>query len=361
MKDTVNNRAVRIAAICISAAAIVAAAIIFYKYILFAILPFLIGWLTALAVQTPIELLEKRIRMPRKISGAVFVLLSVAAVILVIILICGGIYTALGRIYEFVSDNFSDISGWVENAFDRVLDFIKRSGMIDGMESRIRESFAEYLVGLGPKLLGIITGAVGKVASCIPGIAVFSLVLIVSAFYFAADFDKINGFAVRLIPRRVRAMVIEVKNQFVRILIQFFKSYSLLALLCFAELYLGLTLLRIDHAFSTALLISVIDVLPVLGVGTVLVPWAIFALAGGRISLAVGLAVLFVIISVVRQIAEPKILGDMTGLHPLASLTALFLGLRLGGIFGMILLPFLLTVLKNLYDEGYFRKTDEDS
>ena len=120
---------------------------------------------------------------------------------------------------------------------------------------------------------------------------------------------------------------------------QYLRAYLFLGFLTFLQAFIGLAVLKIPYAFLLALAIAIVDVLPLLGTGVILIPWALIALLTGNVPLAIGLGILYGITTAVRQILEPKLIGDGLGLHPLLSLVAMYAGLRLFGVWGMILAP----------------------
>ena len=128
-------------------------------------------------------------------------------------------------------------------------------------------------------------------------------------------------------------------------------------LLTFAELAVGLLLLGVKNALLTALVISVIDVLPVLGAGSVLLPWSIICVISGNTPLAAGIIAVYLFITVVRNFAEPKMVGEKMGINPLFILLAMFLGLRLFGFLGLIILPVTLIVVIKYYKNEMEQET----
>lgn len=136
------------------------------------------------------------------------------------------------------------------------------------------------------------------------------------------------------------------------ILFIYLRSYLLLFLLTFAELFLGFLILRIPYAGVLAFAIAVFDILPVLGTGGILLPWAAVLLIMGNTPLALGILVLYIVITAIRNTLEPKIVGKQIGLHPLATLIAMFIGLRILGIAGMVIFPVGLSVLVSLEKGG---------
>ena len=122
-------------------------------------------------------------------------------------------------------------------------------------------------------------------------------------------------------------------------------SSSTAVSITFIELFVGFLILGIDYSFVLAILIAVLDILPVLGTAVVLAPWGIILLLMKNYFLGVGMLILLLIISIVRQIIEPKILGDSFGVHPLVSLITLYIGLKLFGVVGMVLLPMIVMIV----------------
>ena len=129
-------------------------------------------------------------------------------------------------------------------------------------------------------------------------------------------------------------------------MIKYLRVYLFLMFITFCELFAGFTILRVEYSFLLALVITVIEILPVLGVGTALVPWSIVELLGRDFRMGFGLLILWAVITVVRQIAEPHIVGETIGLHPLLTLVGMYIGFRVFGIVGMLLAPALIIAVR---------------
>ncbi|MBR5295722.1 MAG: AI-2E family transporter, partial [Clostridia bacterium] len=180
---------------------------------------------------------------------------------------------------------------------------------------------------------------IGKFIGFIPRFFISSIIFFVSCYYFSCDWDRISCFFAKKIKKEKVELAVKIKKQFFLSLKGYTKAYFLLFLLSFSQLFLGLVLLRVREAFSIAFTIAIIDLLPVLGCGTILIPWAIICLLFEKGALGIGLFILYLVILIVRQFAEPKILGSSIGLHPLISLLLVIVGLRFFGFCGMILFP----------------------
>ena len=205
--------------------------------------------------------------------------------------------------------------------------------------------------------LSIITGLAGS----LPAFVMNFLLTVISSFFCTMDYYTITSFFARLLPQKARSTLFAVKRSGVDILLKFGKAYALLLMLTFAELLIGLTLLKVQYAFLLSAVIALVDILPVLGTGTVLVPWALGALITGNGPLGAGLLILYAIIGVVRQTLEPRVVGQQIGLYPLVTLISMFLGAKLFGFAGLFGLPVAVTIFVQLQRTGKDQSASTDS
>lgn len=171
-------------------------------------------------------------------------------------------------------------------------------------------------------------------------------------FFFTFDYQKIVNFILKQFPEKSQFMIINIKNSSINALLKLLKAYAILLSVTFIELLIGLTILKVENAFTISVIIALVDILPVLGTGSILTPWMIISLINGNINLAIGLLILYIIITVVRQILEPKVVGHQIGLYPLITLMCMFVGAQLFGIAGLFGFPIAATIIKNLHDNG---------
>lgn len=166
------------------------------------------------------------------------------------------------------------------------------------------------------------------------------------------DYKKIITFLLHQLKDKHQKLMIEIKNYVVNTLFKCILSYALIMGITFLELSIGLSIIGIEKAILTAFIISIFDILPVLGTGGIMIPWTIIAAFQRNYLLALGLLIMYIVITVVRNILEPKIVGSQVGLHPLVTLISLFVGVQLFGVLGLFGLPITLSLLKNLNDKG---------
>ena len=169
-----------------------------------------------------------------------------------------------------------------------------------------------------------------------------------ASYYFCADYEEINGFFLSRLSAESRKRLADTRVKLKQAALRVLKGYLMTVGITFIQLYVGLLILKTEYAFTLAGIIALVDILPVIGVGTVLIPWGIFKLVAGAYYQGFGLLIIFAVVSVVREIIEPKIIGKSLGLHPLMTLFSMYIGLELCGFLGMISFPALVIVAKTL-------------
>ena len=235
-----------------------------------------------------------------------------------------------------------------------LVDFGEGNGLYDMLSALLSKEVPIFGELFPPELAARISDAVGEVISValtglgegitslvsgVPRLLFFLLVTLISLVYFSLDYDRIIAFASSLLPDKVTLSLHKAKRNIIAVVKKYVLSYLLILLITYFTVLAGLWLLRVDHAAVIALFIALLDLLPVIGVGTVLVPWGIFALATGNKFLGIGLILLFVVNTVIRQFTEPRIVGKNLNLHPLITLMAIYIGYALFGFIGVFILP----------------------
>ncbi len=225
------------------------------------------------------------------------------------------------------------------------------------------EDAQEYLMGAADSVLDGIAGLPGvlsaralewlsSLASGAPKALLFCATALIGAFFVSAGFPEIRSFLLRQIPERFMGRARELKAHVLVTFARWLRAQVTLMLITFLELTAAFMLLGVRYAAVIAAIAALIDAMPVFGTGVVLLPWAAVSLIGGEISTAVGLAVTYLIVTGVRSVLEPRLLGNGLGIHPAAALLAMYSGFRLAGVPGMVLFPPMLMVVKLLNDEG---------
>ncbi len=237
--------------------------------------------------------------------------------------------------------------------------YLKAGAFTSQLSPEIRTPVLAALSAAGealPQLLSSLSAAAAagaaRFARKLPVYLVGTIFTVVLSVFIGADYSHIGAFLRRNLPERA-CLLLEEGRIFIReVLGQFFRAYLLLFLLTFAEVAVGLWLLGVGPFLSYALGIALFDLLPVVGSGSVLVPWGFLALLDGQAGFGAGLWILFGIICVLRSIIEPHVVGSQTGLHPVITITAMFAGLKLMGAAGVLALPLAVMFLIHLNRRG---------
>ena len=243
--------------------------------------------------------------------------------------------------YEFLYPGLMAISDKILASSAESSQTIAR--LLESIETRLQSGIMD--------LSGVIVSMVASWIMGFPGFLIQLIFTVISSFFFTLDYETVVAFILRQFQPETQAMVVEVVSSAKIVTWKILRVYALLMTITFLELYAGFTILRIPMAAPMAFLVAVVDILPVLGTGGILLPWAAILLILKNHGLAFGILLLYLVILVVRNMLEPRIVGKQIGLHPLATLAALFLGLKLLGLAGLIIFPVALTVVVNFTKE----------
>lgn len=324
----------------ISALGIAFFGFIFFRYALLAILPFLLGWLAAFASDAPASALSKSTRISARVWRLVISAVATLGVIALLLLfgkiILGELWNLLSKLGE--GDKISKI---VNSLSEQMLGIFGRLELPKELEDTVTKAFS----GIVTTLLTSLGTALSSVAGAIPRILLFIVITVIAAIYFALDLEKINHGVRRILPPSAFKLLVRIKNGALTLGVKYLRSYFLIMLMTFSIMFTGLLLLRVEYAFLFAIIIAVLDLLPIIGVGTALVPASVFCFLSGNRGLGIGLIILFLVNEAVRQFAEPRILGRHLGIHPLATLASIYIGYSFFGFAGIFLLPLLIILL----------------
>lgn len=323
---------------------------LFCKVLFRVLLPFLLAWITAFCVQPAVRLLHRRTRLPKKLLGCIFALAVLFALGTICTLCIRRIWLELSQICAYLAAHGMEFADTIARhilTLQKHLPILKFFGEPDAQAVQI---FCEA------RLSELLSAAVNRLPSfvsffskMIPDALLFTAVLIMAVFCFCADFSNFNASLLCHVPETFRLKLHKIKRHFVRCFCHVAKAYLILFAITFLQLWIGFLILRLPYALTLALITAFLDILPVLGVGTILLPFSLWMLFTGRISTAIGLLVLYLAITLLRQILEPKIVGSSIGLSAITTFISMYAGYRLVGVGGMILAPILVMLAKEVF------------
>ncbi len=328
--------------------------LVFFKYLFSYTVPFLISWGIAYLVYPIADKLSAKTKISRKICSFFLVFLILLLMLSLIFLIGNRILYEMQNLVGYLTENSDKIAEYFENIFDffntlgeklPILNQLQNTGFSESITGNINALINNVWKSLLERLGSAVPDVASAIVVALPNILLVSLITVVSCFYFAVDIDIVNKNIKKILPKNVIEYLRRFKNKLSIGLKKYVKAYCVLFVITFFELIVGFGILGVDYAFVLSLLISFIDFLPVLGAGAILAPWGIVLLLMKNYFLGIGILIMFVAMTIVRQIIEPKIVGKSLGVHPILTLITIYIGYELFGIFGMVFLPIVTLIL----------------
>ena len=325
-----------------------------FKYAFSVILPFIIAYIVSLAINPLAELISRKTKIPKKLCAGIFVTLAVALLLVVSMLLVKRLFLELREfvaIGEDGSSKLEELYSRVSGIFEAIrgkLSFSKNIGESEWIES-LKERVQTFMTNVGERIMVSVSEALPNMVSGVvaraPSIFIGVIVTLMACYYFCIDGKIINEGIKKAIPIGYREKAVSFVGICKTSAKRYFNAYLILMLITFVELLIGLLVLRVKYAFLVALCVSVLDILPVFGAGTVLLPWAAISFFYDDARLAIGLVILYGIIIIIRQIIEPYVVGTSIGVHPAGTLFSMYLGLKLFGFLGMLAGPAVAVVI----------------
>lgn len=336
-----------------------ASAILSIIYITPLVLPFILGWLIASAINPIVVWLKNWSKLPRALSILIslFILLTF-------------ILWSFALLFLFLSKELVQFSQLLPMYIAHFGQFLQQFLPLDAFQnyymqfqnwysSLYENTQTEYDTQMsnwlkivsdqGVNLLQQLFAGIIRIIVALPSAATLIIISILSAFFISKDYVRINNWILRIIPNKLEVILRKVLTDLKHALLGFIKAQLTLISITSGIAIIGLLILKVENAFTIGMIAGAIDLLPYLGTGTLFIPWILYMYFTKNFSLVIGLAILYGLIIVTRQIIEPRILAKSIGLHPLLALIALFVGLQLFGLWGMFAGPFVIIILQALH------------
>ncbi|MBP7320354.1 MAG: sporulation integral membrane protein YtvI [Lachnospiraceae bacterium] len=339
---------------------LVAAVVLFL--ILFAVpkllvffMPFVVGWIIATIANPLVRFFEKRLKIVRKHGTAIVIVLVLAVIVLISYGVIGKIVT---EAMEFVKD-FPTYVESIKADYTEISDNMNE--LIDKLPKGISkqvDSFTDGLGDIGAKLVKGISaptfGALGQAASHVPSILIGIIFGFLASYFFIADRELIYGWIGKHIPEATKEKGIRAFGEVKSVVGGYFKAQFKIMFVVYIIVTIGLFILHVPFALLAGLGIAFLDMLPFFGTGTVLCPWALLKFLAGDHKMAIGLLIIYAVSQLVRQLIQPKLLGDSIGLNPFATLFFMYIGYQWGSVLGMIVAVPIAMIIINLSKAGVF-------
>ena len=318
--------------------------------------PFVAALVAAAGLNPLVKWLQRQLGLPR--SGVTLVLLLVLFGLLgggVALLVC----TAGNELGTLVQ-NWDSLLAGLEGTMDRTEALFARFLTLvpPQITQVVRDTGEELLAWLGqvvPSALTDLAALAGQKAMGVPSLVVALVMFVMATYFLTADYPYLRTRAIQGMDEGALRFLGQIRATALGAFGGYLRAQLLLTVGVFFILLAGFLITRQSYSLLLALGLALLDFIPIVGAGTVMLPWAVVALFTGDHAMAIRLMVIWGLIAVFRRVMEPKFVGDQTGLSPVQSLVSIYVGMKLGGILGMILGPILLLILLNLRGMGMFR------
>ncbi|WP_416389381.1 sporulation integral membrane protein YtvI [Ohessyouella blattaphilus] len=322
-----------------------------FKYFM----PFIIGWFISYIAGPVIRFLEKRVKIVKKIGSALIIIIVLGGVVVGLYFIGLFLYRELSGLVKDLPEIYRSASSAVDNLVASL------NQIVDGLPGGVQESLRTFVNNFGTyindfiKDLGTPTFQMaGNVAKRIPSIFISIIITVIAAYFFIAERDEILVWLKKVAPQAIVNKMTLIMANLKFAVGGYFKAQFKIMGVVFILLNIGFVILSVPYYVLLALLVAFLDFLPFFGTGTALIPWAVYELVTKDYKMAIGLLIIYGVTQLVRQLIQPKLVGDSMGLNPLVTLIFLYIGYRIGGVLGMIFSVPIGMIIINLYKAGGF-------
>ena len=318
-------------------------------------IPFVIAGIVALIANPLVKFLEQKLKIVRKAGSVVVIVLVLGLVVFICYAIIGKLVSETIGFFSNAQSIWDSISDTVTSLRTDYLLFFRRmpqgvQNWLDGVGENATVYMTEWIGGIGEPL----ANAAGKTASNLPLLIIDIIMAVLASYLFVAERDSVDSFIKKIVPKRITDRFELVVSTMKTAVGGYFLAQFKIMLVVYAILLIGFAILDVEYAFLIALLIAILDFLPFFGTGAAMWPWALVKLVQGDYLQALWIMVIWAISQLVRQLIQPKLVGDSVGLKPIPTLLFLYIGFRMGGAFGMIIAVPVGMILINLYKAGVF-------
>ena len=308
------------------------------------LLPFFFALAFATLLDKPVTFLKSRLHIHRTVSATIAALLLAFGIGTVLVVLAVRLYVEARELVVQLPQLYNNFVSFVESFFEYI------ESEYEWITPDILQELRNIFTRLRSSLLTLVnslTRGVWNTATSAPQAFIGFVVLLFTTFFLLRDKDRILAWWGEQLPPSWSSNLRRTRRDLFHSLFAYFRAILILAVIAFIELLIGLTILRVDYAIVIAFLCAVLDAIPAIGPGWVLTPWGIISLLMGDYRMGVGLLLLYGVVFLARQLLEPRIVGDQVGMYPPVLLLAMYLGLKLWGVFGLLLGPISAIILRN--------------
>jgi sporulation integral membrane protein YtvI len=324
------------------------------RYALPALFPFVVAFIVTQLLRPIVRFCNVKLRINRRITSVLLVLLFYGTIGVFVIWI-------LIEILQFAARKITNLPDFFQNQIRPMLNLVfdeieKMLHTFDPDSALDFDDTVNSLLSTMSKMIldfsGNIVSSLTNVAVSVPSFLLNLVIMVISTIFLLVDYEDIVFFIKKQLSKQTNDLLHNISTHLGRVIRKYLLSYSVIMLITFCEIWAGLAIIGVKHSALIAILIAALDILPVVGSGLIIVPWAIISFILGDIGTGIGLFILWAVLCVVRQIIEPKIIGESVGMHPFLTLFAMLAGNFVYGGIGILLVPIALALCQSLNSAG---------
>lgn len=326
--------------------------------------PFIIAFVLAFLINPIVNFFETKAKMPRGLAVIIVLFLIIAIVAGLLTLLIAEIISGSNYLAKVVPSQFEKLVAYIEEYFaNQIIPFYNQIlSFFNNLEAGQQDTIIKNIQDVGTTIATKVSAwieaflrAIPDILGALPNIATVLIFSLLATFFISKDWYRLASYMRKFFPEKFQTSSRTVFVDLKKALFGFIKAQFTLISITAIIVLIGLLVFRVEYAITIALIIGIVDVLPYLGTGAIFVPWIAYAVFSNEISLAIQLGVLYVIVLIVRQVMEPRVLSSSIGLDPLATLIALFVGFKLFGFLGLIIGPVALVIFNTLNHANVFK------
>ncbi len=323
------------------------------KYAVAYFLPFLLALVVAMMIEPVVNFFEKRLRLKR--GWAVILVLTLILLIFVLFMVLGvsRIYLELEKLLKNIP-SFQDLLDqfqWVLNQNGELSSLMNRWQLSVEQQETVNQLLQDLYTSIASNAKAVISQLLGFLTK-LPSVFTMIMISFIATFFISRDRRMLTGIFWKIIPNRWEKKIRSVKTEITGATVGFIRAELILISITTVISIIGLEILNNDYALLIGFASGLLDLIPVIGPTLIFIPWAIYSMITGNFGYGVGLLVIYGVMAVVRQIAEVKIVGQSIGVHPLATLIAMYVGVKIFGVSGFIIGPAVVIIVKSLINAG---------
>lgn len=347
-----KNNLKKIAIFAIVVLAVVSGVLLTFRLAFF-LLPFLIAFALSSLMEPLIKLSRKKLRISRNISAPIMLLIMLATIITLVVLAVLRLIEEIRGLVIAAPQLLSDLYIQINSLIIKGSEYFELPVEITSNLGSVISNLSDTITNFGKT---VVKGAFVTAIS-LPEALIFTIITVLATFFMTKDREKITSVLVHQLPESWIHRILAIKKDLFNALFGYMRAALMMMMMTFTEVFVGLSIIRIEYALLLAFLIAIIDALPILGAGSILIPWSLYSFVTGDIQMGVSIMVLYLVVLIIRQTVEPKVVGQQIGVYPLLTLMAMYTGLKTIGFAGLILGPITFLLIRNILITIYKKRS----